>query len=238
LHIRYKKFLLFLLLPVILIFVNASICYANAPPPPTISIVVSHAAKDLELSIGSEKAHRTDKILESYFTFYLEFTNISHTLTVTEGNNTFEIALPQLQQYNNMFRLDLGSRTLSPGISSWRPYEFASITLVLTLLVEGVIFFLFGYRKKVSWIIFLATNIVTQGFLYAWLNKAFYPLVNSYSFPVFLGLVFGEFLVVIIEIIVFLIFVRERPRLVTLAYVISANLASLFVGGYLVNALI
>jgi len=237
-HISFKKLLLLLLLPAVLIIGNTQICYANAPPPPTISIVVSDAPKDLELSIGSEKAHRIDKIFESYFTFYLEFTDIEYTLIITECNNTFEIALPQLQKYNNLFRLDLGNRNLSPGTSSWRPYEFASITLVLTLLVEGIIFFLFGYIKRSSWIIFLATNIVTQGFLYIWLNEAFYPLVNSYSFPIYFKLVFGEFLVVIIEIGIFLIFIKERHRLITLSYVILANLTSLFAGGYLINALI
>lgn len=237
-HISHKELLIFLLLPVVLIFGNTKVCYANAPPPPTVSIVISGAPKDLELSIGSVKGNRIDKIFESYFTFYLEFTDTEYTLNITEENNTYEIALPQLQKYNNVFRLDLENRSLSPGTSSWRPYEFASITLILTILIEGVIFFLFGYRKWRSWIIFLATNIVTQGFLYIWLNTGFYPLVSSYSFPIYFNLVLGEILVVIVEIGIFLIFINERHRLVTLSYVILANLASLFAGGYLINAMI
>jgi len=238
-NISFKRLLLLiLLLPTVLVVGNTKICYANAPPPPTISVVVSSAPKNLELTIGSIKAKRIDKPFESYFIFYLEFADAEYTLTVTEGSNIFEIALPQLQQYNNVFRLDLENRNLSPGTSSWRPWEFASITLALTLLVEGIIFLLFGYRKWISWLIFLVTNIVTQGFLYVWLNNSFYPLVNSYSFPVYVNLVLGEILVVIIEICIFVIFIKERRRLVTLSYVILANLASLFAGGYLLNALI
>ena len=129
-------------------------------------------------------------------------------------------------------------RTLTRGTSWLRPYEFASITIILTLLIEGVIFFLFGYRKRNSWIVFLATNILTQGFLYVWLNTQFYPLVNSYFFPVLFSLIVGEFLVFISEITVFLILVRERRRLVTFSYVVAANFASLIVGGFLINALI
>jgi len=239
-----RKLFFLLLLPVVLIlpvvlFISYPVaCYANSPPPPVISIIVSHAPEGLELSIGSEKARRIDRIFESYFTFYLNFTNIGDTLTVTEGDNNFEVALPKIYQYNSVFRLDLGSRSLTTGISSWRPYEFASMTLVLTLVVEGVIFFMFGYRKRISWIVFLVTNIVTQGLLYVWLNKAYYPLLNSYSFPVYLSLVLGEILVFIVEIIVFLIIIKERPRAVTLSYVVLANLASLFLGGFLINILI
>jgi hypothetical protein len=238
-HIPFKKTLFLLLLPITLIVANVSICYANSPPPPTIFVVVAHAPKDLELRIGSEKAQRTDKILESYYTFHLGFTGInSDTLLVTTNDGSFEIALPQLQQYNNAFTLDLVKRTLTRGTSWLRPYEFASITIILTLLIEGVIFFLFGYRKRNSWIVFLATNILTQGFLYVWLNTQFYPLVNSYFFPVLFSLIVGEFLVFISEITVFLILVRERRRLVTFSYVVAANFASLIAGGFLINALI
>jgi hypothetical protein len=237
-HISYKELLVLLLIPAVLIFGNTKICYANAPPPPSVSVVVSSAPEDLELNIGSVAAKRIDRIFESYFTFYLEFTNSVYTLTVTEGNNTYDIALPPLQKYNNLFRLDLENRELILGTSSWRPYEFASITLALTLLIEGIIFFLFGYRKWRSWIIFLAVNIVTQGFLYVWLNNGFYPLVNNYSFPVYFSLVLGEILVVIAETAILLIFINERRRIVTFSYVILANLVSFFAGGYLINAMI
>jgi hypothetical protein len=233
-----RAFLLLLLLPIVLVVGNTKICYANSPPPPTVAIVVPSAPEHLIMSIGSVYAKRINKPFESYFIFYLEFADAEYTLTVTEGSNVFEIALPHLEQYNNVFRLDLEKRELSPGTSSWRPWEFASITLALTLLIEGIIFFLFGYRKWKSWLIFLVTNIVTQGFLYVWLNNSFYPLVNSYSFPVYFNLVFGEFLVVIIEMFVLLLLINERRRMVTLSFVLLANVASLFAGGYLINALI
>lgn len=235
------KNILFSLVVLSLLFFTtvSSVCYANSPPPPTVSIIVSHPPEDIELHIGTEEAQRINKVFESYYIFYLGFDNTKNdVLTVTWKDADFEIALPQLQRYNNIFTLDIGKRTLSPGTFWARPYEFAAITIILTLLIEGLIFFLFGYRKRRHWVVFLVTNLVTQGFLYIWLNSEFYPLVNSYFFPVLFSLIVGEFLVFIIETAAFLILVRERSRWITFLYVIAANFASLVAGGLLINALI
>jgi len=72
----YKKTLILLLLPISLIVANTTICYANAPPPPTLSVVVANAPKDLEIHVGSEKAWRTDRVFESYFNIYIMYTSI------------------------------------------------------------------------------------------------------------------------------------------------------------------
>ncbi len=238
-HIALKRLILIIVLPLIIVIGGTSLCYANSPPPPTVSIIVSNAPKDLELSIGSVKANRIAKIFDSYYTFYLKFDDINPSmLTISSSEGTFEMALPQLQKYNNVFRLDIGSRILIAGASQFRAYQFALITLILTLLIEGALFFLFGYRKRSSWIVFLIVNIITQALLYVWLNITFYPLVNSYFVSILFSLIGGEFLVFIFEIIAFLIFIRERPRLQTFSYVIVANLASLIAGGFILNALL
>ena len=238
-HIALKRLILIIVLPLIIVIGGTSLCFANLLPPPTVSIIVSNAPKDLELSIDSVKANRIANIFDSYYTFYLKFDDINPSmLAISSGGGTFEIALPQLQKYNNVFRLDIGSRTLIAGASRFRAYQFALITLMLTLLIEGALFFLFGYRKRSSWVVFLIVNIITQGLLYVWLNITFYPLVDSYFAPILFSLIGGEFLVFIFEIIAFLIFIRERPRLQTFLYVIVANLASLIAGGFILNALL
>lgn len=238
-NIALKRLILIIVLPLIIGIGLTSICYANSPPPPTVSIIVANAPKDLELSIGSVKANGIAKIFDSYYTFYLKFDDINPSmLTISSSEGTFEIPLPQLQKYNNVFRLDIGSRTLIAGASQFRAYQFALITLILTLLIEGALFFLFGYRKRSSWIVFLIVNIITQGLLYVWLNITFYPLVDSYFAPILFSLIGGEFLVFIFEIIAFLIFIRERPRLLTFLYVIMANFASLIAGGFILNYLL
>jgi hypothetical protein len=81
-------------------------------------------------------------------------------------------------------------------------------------------------------------GLVSWSLLYVWLNLEFYPLANSYFFPILFNLIIGEFLVFIFEAIAFMILVRERQRLVTFLFVLAANAASLVAGGFLFNALI
>jgi hypothetical protein len=107
-----------------------------------------------------------------------------------------------------------------------------SLRIALTLLIEGIVFWLFGFRNKRSWIVFLAINLITQGALNIWLN-GFLPL-GSY---LVVSLVFGEILVFIAEIIVFLALVKEHRHRRTLLYVSTANFLSLFAGGYIITVL-
>jgi hypothetical protein len=235
---KMKRLLLFILSLLIMSFVNAPICYANSAEPPSILIIVPNAPKDLEISIGPEnlKAYRTDKVIESYFTFYRnDLKSEDYTVKVITGDRTFEIILDTpLKSYNNIFTLDLKSQTLTPGKLLSRSITLLSIRIILTLMIEAIVFYLFGYRKKKSWLIFVIINLITQGALYIWLNGLFTPLVNSY---IIFSLIFGEILVIVFEMIAFLIFVKEHHRPRTALYVIMANLLSLIAGGYLISVL-
>ena len=83
-----------------------------------------------------------------------------------------------------------------------------------------------------SWIMFLLINLLTQGALNIWLD-GFNPL-DGYLIAV---LIFGEFLVFIVEIAAFLLLVKEHRGLRTVLYVLLANLLSLIVGGYVITIL-
>jgi len=234
--ITLKKLFLFLL-PAALILAGAGVCYANSPPPPSVFIIVSGAPKDLSLRIGAVTPQIRSKAFETYYGFFFQNgAPAENTLQVTTADGAYQIELPPRNSYTSTFTLDIKTGNLTPGAPAWRPYEFASITIVLTLLIEGVIFYLFGYRKKSSWIAFLITNLVTQGYLYVWLNRQDYPSFSGYGTT--FDLILGEFMVVIIEMVALLIAVRERRRLETFLYVILANVVSLIAGGFLVNALI
>ena len=102
----------------------------------------------------------------------------------------------------------------------------------MTLAIEAIIFWLFGFRNKKSWIAFLIINIITQGALNIWLNGSA-PLASY----LFFSLIFMEFFVIIAEIIGFLAILKERGRGRTLLYVIAANLLSLLAGGYIITVL-
>jgi hypothetical protein len=215
------------------------ICYGNSAEPPSILIIVPNAPEGLEISIGSDslyaKANITDKHIEKYYTFYSqELGNVNkYNININTGDKSFEILIEEpLKKYNNIYTLDLVKQTLTPGKLLTRSVFLVSLRIALTLLIEGIVFWLFGFRNKRSWIVFLAINLITQGALNIWLN-GFLPLESYLVF----SLILGEFLVFIGEIIVFRILVKEHRHRRTLLYVITANFLSLFAGGYIITVL-
>lgn len=236
-----KKSFLFLaiLLSGVISMMDARPCLADAAEPPSILIIVSHAPKDLTITLEPTniKAGRTDKTIESYFTFYYEnLTNSSlYTFQITTGGKAFEITLDApLNRYDNIFTLNLADQTLTPGGSVSRSIALPALRISLTLVIEGIIFFLFGYRSKRSWITFLAVNLVSQAFINIWLLGNVKPLQDEF---LFFTLFFAEVLVFIFEMIIFLAVVNERNRWRTALFVMAANLASLILGGYLISVL-
>ena len=235
---QYKQLLVVFLF--ILAFVMiVPVCYGNSAEPPSIIIMVTNPPDDLEIEIGSGNAYTTarriDKAMESYFTFYLhELETInSYTLKASTGDRSFEIAFDKpITSYNNIYTLNLEEQILKPGKSLLRSIFLVSLRIVLTLITEAIIFWLFGYRQKRSWIAFLIINLISQGTLNVLLNGST-PL-GGY---VILGLIFGEVFVYIFETIAFLGFVREHGRWRTALYVLTANFLSLIIGGYIITTL-
>ena len=45
------------------------------------------------------------------------------------------------------------------------PSELYHRIRYMTLLIEGALFFAFGFRKKLSWVLFIIINLITQGLL-------------------------------------------------------------------------
>ena len=215
--------------------ITAPQCEANSAEPPSILIIVPNAPDELEISMGNIKAGRTNKAFESYYTFYrTDIKSTNNTLRFTTSSRSFEITINvPLASYNNIFTLDLDNQTLAPGKSLSRSIILPSLRIILTLVIEGIVFFLFGYRKKKSWLIFIIVNLLTQGILNILLAGNYSPLNNYLIF----SLIAGEIVVFIVEIIAFLILINEHGRLRTASFVILANLSSLIAGGYLITVL-
>jgi hypothetical protein len=235
---RKRFILLCIFLSILIPFATVNICSANAAEPPSIIIIVPNAPEDLEITIGTTEASRTEKAYESYFSFYsYSFRTDVYTLTFTYEDETFEITTDApLDKYNNIYTLDIDSRTLTEGELPSRNIALVTVRVLLTLLLEAAVFFLFGYRQKISWIIFLAVNLVTQGGLFIWLNSLYStPLTGA--FYIIIVMILAEILIFVTEMIVFLVFIKEHRRLRTAGYVLTANLLSLILGGYLITAL-
>lgn len=221
-----------------LLFLLTPPCLGNAAEPPSIIIIVPNAPGDLVVKLAADaegKARVTDKPFERYYTFYYrDLNNVDdYTIAVSSLERTFQIPLGEpLKTYNNIFTLDLDQQTLEPGKSWSRSAMLVSLRIILTLIIEAAVLWLFGYREKRSWYAFLFINLLTQGALNIWLNE-FSPL----SGYMVINLVWGEVQVLIVELIVLLAFLREHHRLRTFAYVLTANLLSLIVGGYIITYL-
>jgi len=233
-----RKLFLMILITILMTLVITPPCYGNSAEPPSILIIVPNAPEDLKICIGSgdtyAEARKTDKIMESYYTFYsheLQRAN-DYTIKISTEDSAFEILLKPIKHYNNIYSLDLKRQTLAPGKLLSRSLFLVFLRITFTLIIEAAVFWLFGFRDKRSWIAFGVINLMTQGALNIWLN-GLSPLLSY----VILTLIFGEILVFIAEIIAFFIFIKEHQRLRIFLYVIIANLFSLGAGGYMISVL-
>lgn len=225
----------------VIIFSINNIGYGNAAEPPSILFIVPNAPDDMnvKLKLGDREyeAKVVDKIIEKYYIFYssdmMRNKPDIYNFIVNTENESFEIELAKPYKiFNNTYTLNLQDQTLTEGILLSRSIMLVAMRVVFTLIIEGVIFWIFGFRDKRSWIIFITINLITQGALNIWLNSN--GPIMSY---IMLVLIFGEIFVFVVEIIVFIFFCNEHGRKKSVLYVITANLASLIVGGYLITVL-
>lgn len=100
-----------------------------------------------------------------------------------------------------------------------------SVTLIPTLLIEGALFWLFGFRKKRSWIIFLLVNLATQIglhlFCHSWLIMA-----GGHIWLHLLLLIQPEAIICGAEAAAFSIFLREGSVRRCVACALCANAVS------------
>ncbi len=231
-YLKITTFTAFLLL--LLMTALAVPGMANSAEPPSIEIIVANAPQDLVLSIDNSEGDRKDEGNASYFFFYrMDLQSGEKTLKVSLKGESFEIPFVITETYNNVFTLDLNSRDLTRGKSFLMSLPTVSLRVVSTLILEGIIFFLFGFRSKLSWILFLIINLITQGILNLWLSGMYSPL-DSY---IIFSLIGGEVVVIFVELIAFGLLLNEHGKGRRVLYVLTANLLSLVAGGYLIIVL-
>jgi len=236
-----KKRVPVVLIVLILLINLASVSFGNAAEPPYIMIIVPNAPDDLDIGIGSNesftKAKVVDKKIEKYYIFYSrDLGDIKeapvHTLKIDANGHVYEISFDKPpQRYQNIYTLNLESRTLNPGKSTARSITLVLLRVTMTLLIEGLVFFLFGFRHRRSWLAFLIINLLTQGALNIWINGLF--SVQSYWF---FGLVLIEVLITIAETVAVLCTIKEHG-IRRIFFAITANFLSFAAGAYLIAVL-
>ena len=234
---------------------------ANSMEPPELTVVVMDPPEDLELSLmvcregqeGSIAADAYHIAWEGYYLFrpwnFPDFwdrkaQDITMELLVETGGGSFAIPLDAQAReentgryYNGLCVLDLQARTLTPDTPWWRQPVLVCLRVALTLLLEGLVFLLFGYRQRRSWAVFLLVNLFTQGAV----NLALHLLIpTGTDYFVVLGLFFYtpmELLVLVVEIAAFRLLLRERTKGRAAGCAAVANLLSWGLGGLLLACL-
>ena len=246
-----KKYFLLFLLTALLICAFPMTASANSAEPPGIIILTTNAPDDLEVTLeipgfdGEVRVRGTKRMWENYFRIYyydLFYKNqeemSSARIKVVSSEKTFTCPLPTEMHdgygYNTLLYLDYESETLTLGAPAYRKPLLISLRLILTFIFEGAVFFLLGFRKKSSWIVFTLVNLITQGFLNYIISGAGLYGTIGYFAVIFIVM---EFLIFIAEAIALSIFVREHKWYRRLGAALLANTASLILGVLILNHL-
>lgn len=238
---------------------------ANAAEPPRLSVMVLNPPEGLRLSLvftsqdqeESVEANGTRLAWEGYYLFrpasfpsFWDWEDSPQDMTIVLKAETAEesFSIPVDNEtlttgtgsyYNNLCVLDLSAQTLTPGAPWWRQPVLILLRVGLTLLLEGLIFLLFGYRQRRSWVVFLLVNLVTQGAVNAVLLGSVGPFGNLYPSGMLYLLLYVpmELAVMAVEIAAFRKLLREKQKLNATVYAIVANLLSWLLGGAMLTYL-
>lgn len=202
--------------------------YANSAAPPSLTIVVLNAPDEIEIysADGTEKAYREFSLSDPLFRFYESGTFPNAIVIRAEGRETLlELPAENISGYDKYAVLDYKTMELSVGQPAWRPPLLIFLRVSITLIIEGIVFILFGFRTKRDAAVFLTVNILTQ----AALNVIILTETNT-SF-LMVELIFLEIVIFIIEAAAYCLFFIERSKAERVVFSFIANLASLFIGG-------
>lgn len=107
--------------------------------------------------------------------------------------------------------------------------------VVLTVIIELGILFFFRYSQVKSYKIALYVNLITQFLFHT-------ALILMSLFASFFGFIFifvvGEIVILLIEIILYRKYLKEKSKMIVTIYAIIANLTSLFLGTYLLDLIL
>lgn len=107
--------------------------------------------------------------------------------------------------------------------------------LIPTLLIEGVLLYVFGYRSKKSWKRFLLVNLITQGGFAVYLAVTVLNHgVSGWSLLFYLPI---ELIIMVVELLAYRRLLTEKSRGRAVGYAVAANVCSAVVGLWLIDPL-
>ena len=100
-----------------------------------------------------------------------------------------------------------------------------------TLVVEGLLLWLFGFRSRRDWVVFLIVNLATQAGLHLILGSSLLTM-GGHPLWYFLMLLILEIPILLIEMAVYLALLGEHGKGRRALYALCANAAS-YAAGFL-----
>ena len=158
---KFNKIIIWMLLFIIIMTPTLAVS-ANSAEPPGLTVVVYLPPNDLTLSIqfadgstaDARKLQKEQKAWETHFRFFYDgmFSDTllkGSTLIITSSEKSFEILLPgeTFNLYNNLIVLDFKNETVTEGTNPIRSVLLISMRVILTLIIEGLVLFLYGWEK-------------------------------------------------------------------------------------------
>lgn len=210
---------------------------ANSAEPPSLMVLINNPPNDLTIEITNDNGQKAAIFRrvawEGYYIVYHNFkTDGIYKLRVTTQGESFDCQTSQtLKHYCSVFTLNLSTQELTPGTAPLHTMLVVFIRVALTLLIEGALFWLFRYRKKRSWLVFLFVNLATQGLLSILLSNG-----NISPFLIY-DLWLAEIPVFFIEMIIMPILIVEHSKPRTVLFAFIANAVSLVAGIFIITIL-
>lgn len=217
--------------------------------PPALMILVNNAPRDLEIRVSmvkEEKRFETTmdmerRVWESYYRLYrdgvvqmnswygnrYDFQDAFLILSTGGTERTVPLPVDELTEGGqfDLLSLDPYNGTITYGVSPLRAPLLLILRVAVAFLVEALIFHLFRYRDRRSWIVFCLCNLVTEVGHNLILSGKFVSDENFVGyFQIYLFLIPLVFLV---ELLAIVAFVDEHNRDYSVSYVLTSNVVSI-----------
>ena len=188
---------------------------------------------------------------DQYFAGYFASPSIFKIAIVTESNNILVSDIITKTLYSASFVYDFSDDSVIEteasttgvvypdvgAVTETIPYFtmtlLAIIGVIITLVIELGLLYLFKYRERNTYYLVLLANIITQLTLYGFTLITYY----FWSGPLGAIIIFflGELIVLTIEIILYLIFMKEKQFVRPVFYAVIANILSGGIGLIILN---
>lgn len=212
------------------IFLFLSSCSA---PYRTLIIISTNAPHDIEISpiSGEAKSGEVRHVAwKTYYYVYLEHSVSDVTLSINGSGEKFELEVEYPPALHTTATMDFARREISQG----RMPDFLSIfiSVGVALLLEAFIFYAFGFRKKRSWLLYIAVVIILQCLLRLYVYNCF-PDVSLLLFV----LIIGTLIISPLKATVLTLFIKEHKVARRIICILFADFTSLASGSILITLL-